>query len=75
MRRSVRKRKSVILEIIKMSWFDKTVIILGVVAMSLIFWHVFGPREWHIDGFFGVPLHLCSIIVGVAIGTPLTKIK
>ena len=56
-----------------MTWFDKTIIILAVIAMSLIFWHVFGPREWHIDGFYGFPLYFCGLIVGLAIGTPVLK--
>lgn len=58
-----------------MTWFDKTAIILGVIAMLLIFWHVFTPQTWHIDGFFGFPLHLCGIIIGIGIGTPLTPTK
>lgn len=73
MHRSVRKRKSVTPVIINMSWFDKTIIILGTIAMSLIFWHVFGPREWHIEGFYGFPLYFCALIVGLAIGTPVLK--
>jgi hypothetical protein len=56
-----------------MTWLDKFVIILGVISMSLIFWHVFTPQAWHIDGFWGFSLHLCCLIVGVAIGTPLIK--
>ena len=56
-----------------MTWFDKIVIILGAISMSLIFWHVFGPREWHIDGFYGFPLYFCCLIVGLAIGTPIIK--
>ena len=56
-----------------MTWFDKTVIILGAISMSLIFWHVFTPHGWHMEGFYGFPMHLCCMLVGVAIGTPLLK--
>lgn len=56
-----------------MTWFDKIVIILGVIAMSLIFWHVFTPHNWHIEGFYGFPMHLCWIMIGIAIGTSLLE--
>lgn len=58
-----------------MKTFDKVMIIIGFVSMLLIMWHVFTPKSLQIDGFYGIPMHICMCIVGYSLHLGLEKIR
>ena len=43
--------------------------------MLVIMWHVFTPREWWIEGFYGYPLLICCLIVGYSLGVGLEELR
>ena len=49
--------------------------ILGVISMLVIMWHVFTPREWWIEGFYGYPLMICGLIVGYSLGVGIEELR
>lgn len=49
--------------------------ILGAVCILLVLWHVFTPRDWHIEGFWGIPLFICMCISGLSFHVGLDKIR
>ena len=50
-----------------MKTFDKIAIIIGTISMALVLWHVFVPKTWQIDGFWGTPMIICMFLMGYGI--------
>ena len=56
-----------------LSFFDKVFLILGAISMILVLWHVFVPKNLHIDGFWGMPMILCLGLVGFSLSIDINK--
>ena len=50
-----------------MKTFDKIMIIIAFISTMLVMWHVFAPRDYWIDGFYGAPLFICMGLMGYGI--------
>ena len=58
-----------------MKLYEKITIILGFISMVLLLWHVFTPRNLHIDGFLtGNCVTVCGILIGLALAIGLEQI-
>ena len=58
-----------------MKLYEKITIILGSISMALLLWHVFTPRNLHIDGFMtGNCLIVCGGLIGLALAIGLEQI-
>lgn len=47
---------------------DKVMLVVAAFCMLMVLWHTFAPRDWQIEGFWGLPLIVCLCIVGYGIG-------
>ena len=49
--------------------------ILGAILMLVVMWHVFAPRDMWIEGFYGYPLMICSLIIGYSLGVGIEELR
>lgn len=43
--------------------------------MLVVMWHVFAPRDMWIEGFYGYPLMICSLIIGYSLGVGIEELR